>query len=177
MYNGTNPSALRSQQWFSEALFSLMQTKSFSKITIKELCTQADLTRQTFYQLFSSKEDVLRLVLMKYYTAFEQSLLSKEQLDLRALTEVFFHFFKLHKEFVQQLIDHNLDYLLTEQFTMVLPRIMQLCIDDDIGMIENPHINCFIVSGLSAMIIDWLKNDSSTDEKELVRLFLQMFQQ
>ena len=67
MYNGTNPSALRSQQWFSEALFSLMQTKSFSKITIKELCTQADLTRQTFYQLFSSKEGmVTKLFLFRF---------------------------------------------------------------------------------------------------------------
>ena len=176
MYQGKNPSALRSQGWLAEATVKLMEIKDFSAITIKEICREADLTRQTFYQLFSSKEDVLRYVLTRYSADFTQLLISKETINLETLAATFFHFFKEHEAFIRLLIAHRLDYLLTEQFSFVLPSIMNLCIDNGATVVSNPHINCFVVGGLSAMIIDWLKSDSTTDEEELTRLFLQLFQ-
>lgn len=175
MYTGTNPSALRSQQWIAEGLLELMREKQFAQITVKEICSRADLTRQTFYQFFSSKEDVVRFALTKYYTAFEEGLLGRGVISLEVLSAAFFHFFQEHKHVVLLLIEHRLDYLLSEQFSLALPRIMNLCVEEGSEMIANPHINSFVVGGLSAMIIDWLKSDSKTDETELTRLFLQLF--
>ena len=176
MYNGKNPSALRSQQWITEALLKLMKTKDFQTITVKEICMEADLTRQTFYQFFASKEDVIRFALSKYYVVYEEELLKNEQVNLKTLATSFFHFFKKHKDFICLLISNRLDYLLTEQFSLVLPRIMKLCVNDENSLISNPHINCFVVGGLSAMIIDWLKSDETTSEEELTELFLRLFE-
>ena len=55
----TNITALRSKTWITESLLKLMEEKDFSKITITEIIKNADLTRQTFYRNFDSKEDIL----------------------------------------------------------------------------------------------------------------------
>ncbi|MBR3311972.1 MAG: TetR/AcrR family transcriptional regulator [Solobacterium sp.] len=41
------------------ALIELMQEKSFSAITIKELCIRADINRTTFYKHYTDQKDVL----------------------------------------------------------------------------------------------------------------------
>ena len=67
MYRGSNPSALQSQQWIVDSLISLMEVKPYQQITIMDICKRADLSRQTFYNVFSQKEDVLRFCMQKEY--------------------------------------------------------------------------------------------------------------
>ena len=58
MYCGCNPTALSSQTQISEALTRLLAEKSYTKITVSELCRASGVSRQTFYSLFSSMENV-----------------------------------------------------------------------------------------------------------------------
>lgn len=60
MYNGNNPTALNSRDWLVQALLSLMNSMPYSKITVKNICTKADLSRQTFYNFFETKDDIIR---------------------------------------------------------------------------------------------------------------------
>lgn len=70
MYTGNNPSALRSREWFRSALLDLLGNKKFAQITVKDLCRKADLSRQTFYQIFDSKEEVLEYHFMTLFKKF-----------------------------------------------------------------------------------------------------------
>lgn len=54
MYNGKNPTAIQSREWLIQTLLSMMNEMPYSKITIKEICHRADLSRQTFYNFFNS---------------------------------------------------------------------------------------------------------------------------
>lgn len=65
MYSGNNPIAIRSQECLSDALLDLMKENDYSKISIKDICGAAGLSRQTFYQFFNSKDDVIRFTLIK----------------------------------------------------------------------------------------------------------------
>ena len=60
MYSGNNPSALRSMEWLRQALLQLLDEKKYSQLTIKEICRRADLSRQTFYQIFDSKDEIMQ---------------------------------------------------------------------------------------------------------------------
>ena len=93
MYSGKNPSALRSQQWLADSLVDLMKVKEFQYISVKEICQKADLTRQTFYQIFSSKEDVIRYVLAKDCADFKDTLSQNGQVSMEDLVSGFFCFF------------------------------------------------------------------------------------
>ena len=68
MYCGCNEIAQSSQARIARALVSLMERKSFSSVTVSELCRDAGVSRPTFYSLFGSMEDVVRFILQADYT-------------------------------------------------------------------------------------------------------------
>ena len=59
MYQGKNPKALTSQKLLLEALNELMDEKEVKDISISELCSRSGVSRQTFYSLFGTKENIL----------------------------------------------------------------------------------------------------------------------
>ena len=67
MYCGTNKQALCSQMQICDALIRLMERKPFAQVSVSELCKEADVARQTFYSLFSSKENVVLFALQRGY--------------------------------------------------------------------------------------------------------------
>ena len=65
MYCGTNKTALSSQNQISCTLLRLMEDVPFSRISISTLCREAGVSRQTFYSLFQSKENVITWTLQQ----------------------------------------------------------------------------------------------------------------
>ena len=59
MYMGGNKTALLSQRLIADALMRLLRVKRFSDITVSELCREAQVSRQTYYTLFGSLENVI----------------------------------------------------------------------------------------------------------------------
>lgn len=72
MYRGSNPTAIRSMKWLSEAMIDLLKEKQYSKINAKDICTRADLSRQTFYQIFNSKEEIIRHCIKQSFESLEE---------------------------------------------------------------------------------------------------------
>lgn len=50
--------AIRTRKWITDALISLMEQKDFADISITEIVEKADVSRQSFYRHFSTKEEV-----------------------------------------------------------------------------------------------------------------------
>ena len=59
MYKGTNKTALFSQKLIGDAMLRLLENTPFAEISVSDLCKEADVSRQTFYSLFGSKENVI----------------------------------------------------------------------------------------------------------------------
>ena len=57
--NVYNKTAKLSQQLIGEAMVRLLQSSAFADISISMLCKEAQVSRQTFYTLFGTKENVL----------------------------------------------------------------------------------------------------------------------
>ena len=47
------------RQLFRDSLIELLQSKTFQKITVKEICEHADLNRTTFYLHYTDQEQLL----------------------------------------------------------------------------------------------------------------------
>lgn len=67
MYEGRNKTALSSQTSITEALLNLMKEKPYSRISVSEICKRAGVSRQTFYTLFESKDNVIAYALARKY--------------------------------------------------------------------------------------------------------------
>lgn len=59
MYRGTNKTALFSQKLIGDAMLRLLEDTPYAEISVSDLCREAEVSRQTFYSLFGSKENVI----------------------------------------------------------------------------------------------------------------------
>lgn len=59
MYTGGNKIALHSQKLIADSMMCLLREKDYEEITVSALCQEAGISRQTFYALFGSRENVI----------------------------------------------------------------------------------------------------------------------
>ncbi|EHQ89791.1 TetR/AcrR family transcriptional regulator [Desulfosporosinus youngiae] len=98
----------QSQQWFIDALLTLMKTKPFHKIQIKELAEKAGLDRRTFYRHFKSKEDVLFLQCRVVIEDFAKKVLAKNELNFKTVAISYFEFWNDYLDFLKLLKASNM---------------------------------------------------------------------
>ena len=63
MYCGKNKTALGSQRQIAEALLALLREERLDDVSVSAVCRRAEVSRQTFYSLFQSKENVITFAL------------------------------------------------------------------------------------------------------------------
>lgn len=123
MYTGTNPSALRSKEWLCGALLELLEEKPYAKITVKEICEKADLSRQTFYQMFDSKNEVIEYFFLTLFEDFSKECSNFQHISMTELTCQFFQFFYEQRKFIQIMLENHLAHIIEEQFEVYLSQM------------------------------------------------------
>lgn len=172
MYRGTNPSAKRSQEWIAKALISLMQEKMLEQITVKEIMENSELARQTFYQVFDSKEEVLEYYMDNLFEQYLMRCKTETVYNLCDAGKVFFEFFNENENFIDALA-HNQkicilqkkchEYLENEQFMKFT----------HVG-IHNPQektfASAFVTAGLIGVLVVWIRSGKTVSTEELADL-------
>lgn len=166
MYVGKNPSALRSMQYLEKALLSLLAVKKYQQITIKEICEKAGLSRQTFYQIFDSKDEMIRYYFSVLFEEFSERCNSFRDVSVHDIVYGFFEFFYEHRDFIRLLAQNNLIYLLEEQFELYLNKIA-IFTDVNDRMKYPGFTTAFIAGGLTQILMRWLKMSFRPDIDEL----------
>ena len=100
MYCGSNKTALTSQKQISSAMLSLLQTKSYADISVCEICKEAQISRQTFYSLFRSKENVISYELEQNYCFTLHSDCMEEDFTLDRLSDAYASYIEGQKDFI-----------------------------------------------------------------------------
>lgn len=157
MYSGKNPSALRSMEWIRQALIALLEEEEYERISVKGICARADLSRQTFYQMFDSKDEVMRYHFMMLFQNFAQECDSFQQITIGGIAERFFSFFYRQRAFVRALIDNNLIYLMEQQFEIYLGKIALFSEIND----RQPHgdyTTAYIAGALTQILVHWFEH-------------------
>ena len=98
----------------------LLQVKPFSQITISELCKEAGISRQTFYTLFTNRENVMVFTLQdQYCEVLEVSVpasASRGDDLLQWLCHNYSMYILRNRALIKLLVDNHLDYLLYDSF-------------------------------------------------------------
>ena len=98
MYQGNNPSAIRSRNEIVKAFLELLAAHDLDAISIKQIMDATDLSRQTFYQIFSSKEDILEYYLDVLFGSFIEHSRGKTIESLCDAAKLFFSFFADYRD-------------------------------------------------------------------------------
>lgn len=112
MTNFENPIAIRSKNMLAEALLALMREKPFHDISIRELTQRADLSRRTFYRLFSTKEDILLYYILQIWYETCPSLYENSDHSYFYTSYFLMKFWYKNKDFSLLLYKHNLIIIL-----------------------------------------------------------------
>ena len=110
MYCGCNPIALSSQAQISEALNRLMSRKPFSSITVSELCRESGVSRQTFYSLFSSMENVVVFTLQTRACQLPHK--SEDVSTLEQFCSCYSRYICENRDYLRLLVENGVAYLL-----------------------------------------------------------------
>ncbi len=142
------------------SLVSLMEQYPYSEIVVSAICQKAKVSRQTYYRLFSSKDDVLLLHLNEI---MKEYLLPRILLDNTSTNEFlqFFLFFVGHKDLLRTLYRNDKMYLLQH----VLTRYSKLFIQEPfyrVAISYNYAVG-FVASTLCSLLTVWTQIDFKTD--------------
>ncbi len=159
-----NPAAIRSQNLISDALIRLMRQKHFSRITVTEICREADIGRKTFYRHFELKEDVIDFQLDLLYEEYSAEICHKEP---ECCLHYHFSFLKRNMEYLSLLHRNDLLPALTAKFSCLLPQFMPVWSEDPI---EQTYRSAFIAAGIDAILVVWAENGFQQSVDEVVEI-------
>lgn len=174
MERSTHTLAVKSQKWFVEALFQLVQKKPLDEITISELCKKARLDRRTFYRNFKDKHDVLFYYFSSLQVEYLTMLKSIQERTFYTLAKVYFEFWSCHLEFLKTAQkDQSLFAMLIQMLNSFMPMVYeQTC-----GSIEKElqYNIAFVTGGFHNVLIRWISSGFVEDPEELAAIVSEMF--
>lgn len=174
MYTGDNPVALQSQEWLVDALFELMKTTPYDRITVRDLCRKADLSRQTFYNCFDEKDDVVRLILRNWYYQMREEIFEKEEVDPLKITLTFATIFQRYHQPMKVLLDQHLNSIIAEEIGAFMSDL-QPRVTSSYG---TPHLDtygvAFLNGAITALLLHWFQDPDPISPEELAAFMVQV---
>ena len=76
----------KTKQSIQAALIKLLEEKSFPKISVTDICREADINRNTFYSYYKRQSDVCDEILKLYFNRFSAAVKIVSPSDVCAMT-------------------------------------------------------------------------------------------
>ena len=167
MYQGRNPKALTSQRLLLEALNELMDKKEIKDISVSELCSRSGVSRQTFYSLFGTKDNILLYQLDQINdTKPEHTEISA--MKLSDMCERFSRYVSSNYTLLGMLIENQLSEVLFTQFYQAMSSCRQSFVD--LEEEEREYAAQFMSAGLCRLTQKYIHEHETPDQDELTRL-------
>ena len=166
----------------NDALITLLETKEYEYITIKEICHIANVNRSTFYLHYSNMNDLLEETIKSLNLSFnshfkskgnENTIISKDNLDDLLLINddnliPYLNFIKENKNIYKVLKNHpqlfNANKTYDQMFRKLFVPIMKR-----FGLDEKWHkyLMDFYISGITSFVLDWVYDDCKIPVQEI----------
>ena len=175
MYCGTNKTALASQRQLADAMMRLISQKPYAQISVSELCKVAGISRQTFYTLFTSRENVMVFTLQSRACCAPRTEHAggAGQEGLRRLCRSYSEYLLRNQGLIRLLVENHIDYLLYDIFFEALERC-----DCFLGS-GDPCVRRYAVSfyagGVASVARRYAQEDCAATEEQLEDLLLALF--
>ncbi len=174
MYHGDNKTAQLSQQLIADAMIRLLEANAYAEINVSMLCKEAQVSRQTFYTLFGSKENVL-LYLLQASCCYEpeENRNICRSVDFRCLCKGYSRYIIEKKTILELLVRNDMMHCLYDvQYAAIMncAYFMQEVTGED-----RMYLIDFIASGLNSIARNYVNTGCTADEAFLERMMYRLF--
>ena len=177
----TEQSAQR-QREIEKELFSMMEKKNYSDITITEICLSLEMPRKTFYRYFDSKDDALYALIehtMLEYSDFFIKNCDNVERTLKNEIRSFYNFWLEKKDFLD-VFNRNLmlDKLIEVSVNLPIKDVINISkfLPNDNEWAQK-KIFKFAVGGLISAMLDWYKEGFKTNILDMINLSCRILSQ
>lgn len=154
-----------------EALLTLLQKKDYAYITVREICEKAGVNRSTFYLHYETTDDLLQESLsyifsrfkMKYDSSFQLKINSDSLDNLYLITPEYIipylEFLYENKHIFMTAIEKPAVFEVMKQFDKIYNSTFNPILERfGVEQCERNYILAYHISGMHAVIIEWIKN-------------------
>lgn len=168
-----NAQALRSKRALVTALYQLMARDNYHDLTITQICQEADVTRQTFYRHFQTKQNVLAY---DFQASFQAHVARYPDQGIQANLNHIFQDPPVNRDKLRLLKRHSLFFLLGEHMVDFLKKhTWQYAFTPLLGTERyQTYQEHFIAATLLTLLSCWTNNDFVETPEELTALALCM---
>ena len=156
---------------FRMALIELMQEKPLHKITIKEICEQADLNRATFYLHYNDQSDLFNEIIALFEEDIKENIkkLTGEG-DKIVLMSKYLDYVKDNAVLYLMLMSN--DTVEGTKTTIIRNIIGELRAEMPVygNPTENRYTYTYMIEGICGVIQKWIEHDFDMDSKDLAKL-------
>lgn len=167
-----------------EALVSLLETKDFEYISIKEICSKANINRSTFYLHYETTRDLLEEVIDKLEHSFSESFLHEsldvnsptvESKDLFLITDKYLlpylSFIRSNKKIFKAAIKNPNTFNLDKRYINMcdlyfVPILKRYGVTDE----EQKYVLNFYINGIFSIIKLWIGNDCDMENEAISKI-------
>jgi AcrR family transcriptional regulator len=159
-----------------ESFIKLLKQRPISKITIKEICDDADVNRATFYAHYSDQYDLLHHIERELIEGINQYLYSYDFEDLSKapieMLEKILEYIKDNSELFHLLLNSNGDIQFQQEVTKIIGQqhFSLMTTDKDIS----EYMFLFFASGTIGVILKWLEDGMKKPAREMAELILRL---
>lgn len=165
MYTGSNKTALSSQKQIAEALTRLLHTDSYSSISISAICKEAGVSRQTFYSLFESKENIIVYELCTKHSFQPEETCCCSSMTLKDLCHAYSSYITEKKDLLSLLVQNDILYLMHECLYDSLYSCT--CFKPQLHGQHRAFLSEFFAGGLSGIVKIYITQDGNMSQSEL----------
>lgn len=167
-----------------EALVSLLETKDFEYISIKEICSKANINRSTFYLHYGTTRDLLEEVIDKLEHSFSESFLHEtldvnsptvQSKDLFLITDKYLlpylSFIRSNKKVFKSAIKNPNTFNLDKRYINMcdlyfVPILKRYGVTDE----EQKYVLNFYINGIFSIIKLWIGNDCDMENEAISKI-------
>lgn len=161
-----------------ESFIKLLKQKPISKITIKEICEDADVNRATFYAHYLDQYNLLHQIEMDLIDDINQYLDSYYFIDkTEAPTEMLekiLEYIKENAELFDLLLNSNGDIQFLQEIKEVIGQrqLLPTTVSSSLSKEDAEYVFLFFANGCIGVIQKWLKNGMKKPAREMADLML-----
>lgn len=163
--------AAQSRQRMVQALLTLMRQYNYREITITQITQEAQLSRKTFYRLFSDKDDILALFFEGLFQECFAQIRAQNIQHYWDVVQLFFDFWEERKELLSLLQKSHLLPRVFEQSYQYAMQVFAFVRSEeaaDAFALPLPYLLAYSVGGMHSMLLKWAEQGMNIPSAELI---------
>lgn len=160
---------LKTREAVYRAFTSLLESKTYSSITIQDIIDEANIGRSTFYSHFQTKEDLLNVLCTEIFDHVFSEHLKRESThdfskskDLRSdLTHILYHLDE-KKGYIRSILSSDGGEVFMRYFREKLSSVFEKEIIEVPEDVPKDYYLHYLVSGFCETVRWWINTDSDT---------------